>query len=83
MNNGTCRCGIKFNRIVNNCMGGVYCSGVNNHTCIHSNELLSNGKYGIKIEHQGEPHVFMNKIKKTLGNGVHVCMGSNVFLEKN
>lgn len=75
-----CKATLKFNNISQNGNGGILVEGSINHSHILSNELNYNNRFGIRIENRATPHIFMNKINKTLGDGVHVMNNSSVFL---
>lgn len=75
-----CKPMLKFNTINENTEGGVLVEGSLNFACIWNNEFSFNNKYGIKVINRACPHIFMNKINKTLGNAVHVNESCSAFV---
>jgi len=74
---------IRFNIISENICGGLLASGSRNRSEIRNNIISLNKKVGIRVESNAHPHIFLNQILNTFGNGVHICEGATSFLEKN
>ena len=57
--------------------------GSRNKTEARNNMIKLNQKVGIKVDSNAHPHIFLNEITATFGNGVYICNGGTSFLEKN
>jgi parallel beta-helix repeat protein len=57
--------------------------GSRNKSEVRNNMIKLNQKVGIRVDSNSHPHIFLNEITSTFGNGVHICNGGTSFLEKN
>lgn len=57
--------------------------GTKNRSEVSNNLVKLNQKVGIRVDCNAHPHIFLNEVSSTFGNGVYLCNGGTAFLEKN
>lgn len=75
---------IMFNKILENGMNGINCSGANNYPVIKKNyKITYNHLAGIRVEEGASPTISCNEIFKNLTQGVLLVNGSWACIMKN